>query len=55
MIRAVITYKSLSGGMRCKTLEFKNQAHMESWKNKWFTRMGVDKFIIVNQIKPSEK
>lgn len=48
MITAVVTFKSFYGGMRQKTFRFKNEAHMEAWKNKWFTLMGVDQFIIVN-------
>jgi hypothetical protein len=48
MIIVEASIRGLHGGYVARKYSFKNQKHMENWKNKWFVRLGVDQFNIIS-------
>lgn len=54
MIIVQASIRGLSGGYVARTYSFKNQKHMENWKNKWFVRLAVDQFNIISDTTKKE-
>ena len=46
-IRVEVLRKSMYGKYMGKVYTFKNKRHMDAWVEKWFVKLGVDQFNVI--------